>query len=155
MKILNLVGLAAVILGTLGFVAAIIVPNSLAAKAQLVQRMKPYDPDTAALVGEIGTPIGSPQQMVITDEKAFLPGRGETGARLVNDDYLKAHGEYPLQVKTIHYAAGLVRMGTGAASLIGLAVFLWTRKRLRPNPHPDQLESYHVSPVFTGKGTNS
>lgn len=134
MKLLHRLALVVLVLGVVGFVGSFVVPASLASKAELIQRMQPYDALTAELTGESGTPIGSPQLMVIDDPAAFLPGKGEEGARLVNDDYLKAEGIYPLQVKTIDFVAGLVRLGTGAAALVGLAGFLWTRKRLQAVP---------------------
>lgn len=139
MKALNLLGCAMLVLGMIGLLGSIILPRNLASKARLTQRMTPYDADTAALTGEIGTPVGEPQLMIIDDERAFLKGEGENGARLVDDNYLKAKGIYPLQVKTVNFVAGLARLGTAAVAGIGLVLFVWTRKVLRRRANADPL----------------
>ena len=130
MKLLNMLGCAMLAIGMVALLGSIIVPKVLTSKAQLTQRMTPYDADTAALTGDIGTPVGEPQSMIIDEERAFLKGKGETGARLVDDNYLKVKGIYPLQVKTVDFVAGLVRLGTATVAGIGLLLFLWTRKVL-------------------------
>lgn len=147
MKFLNLAGCAMLMLGILGFLASAIVPGQMASKGELIQRITPYDADTAALTGEVGVPIGSPQEMIIDDAKAFLSGSGESGAKLVDDDYLKAHGIYPLQVKTVRYVGGLARIGTGALALVGLVLFGWTRRKLKKGAAADPYAAaYTISP---------
>lgn len=125
-----MLGCAMLVMGMVGFLGSIIVPEVLRSKAQLTQRMTPYDADTAALTGDIGTPVGEPQPMIIDDERAFLKDKGENGVRLVDDNYLKSKGIYPLQVKTVDFVAGLVKIGTATVAGIGLLLFLWTRRVL-------------------------
>lgn len=139
MKLLNMLGCAMLVMGMVGLLGSIIVPKVLRSKAQLTQRMTPYDADTAALTGDIGTPVGEPQAMIIDDERAFLKGKGENGARLVDDNYLKAKAIYPLQIKTVDFVAGLVRLGIATLAGIGLVLFLWTRKALRRTTNADPL----------------
>ena len=129
MKFLRFIGLVMLGIGLAGLVLVSVVPRNMISRAQLVQRIKPYDTDTAALTGEVGTPIGEPQQMIISDEKAFLPFRPDQSARQVNDDYMKAHGEYPLQVKTVEYVSGLLWWVFVGAILFGAMLgFLMHRK---------------------------
>jgi hypothetical protein len=146
MKFLNTAGCALLMLGILGFLASAIVPSQMASKGRLIQRIKPYDKDVASLTDEIGETIGSPQVMIIDDAKAFLPGSGESGAKLVNDDYLKAHSIYPLQVKTVRYVGGLARIGTGAMALVGLVLFGWTRRKLKKSDRDVFPTVYTISP---------
>ena len=126
-----MLGCAMMVMGMIGLLGSIIVPKVLSSKAQLTQRMTPYDADTAALTGDAGTTVGEPQMMIIDDERALLKGKGENGARLVDDNYLRAKGIYPLQVKTVNFTAGLIRLGTTTVAGIGFLLFVWTRKVLR------------------------
>lgn len=118
-------------MSVLGLIATSIYQSNLESRATLIQRVKPYDKATAELLGEAGTPIGSPQRMIVTDQKAFLPGKGEQGQRFVSDDYLKGHGIYPLQAKTVGYVGGLVKLGLAAMALIGFLAAWWFGRRER------------------------
>lgn len=123
MKILNLLAWSMLALGLIGLSAAFVAGGALAAKGRLVQRVAPYQPDVAQLVGETGEAVGEPQAMIIDDPAAFLPGKTSTGALLADDAYLKRRGIYPLQVKTVHFVAGVAKLGAaglGAAGLAGL-----------------------------------
>ena len=116
-------------LAVLGLFAAAIYQSNQESQATLIQRVKPYDKDTAELLGEVGTPIGSPQKMIVSDQKAFLPGKGEQGQRFVSDDYLKAHDIYPMQAKTVGYVGGLVKLGLAGVALVGLlAAWMLSRR---------------------------
>lgn len=118
-------------LAVLGLFAAGIYQSNLESQAALIQRVKPYDKATAELLGGVGTPIGTPQRMIVTDPKAFLPGKGDQGERFVSDDYLKAHGIYPLQAKTVGYVGGLVKLGLAGMTLVGFVAALWLGRRER------------------------
>jgi len=124
-------------LGVLGILAAgmaMIVAQSFASKAQLVQIVKP-DAAEAALFGDsAGTPIGSPQEMIISDAKAFLPGEGKDGAKLVNDDYLKKNGIYPLQLQTVRFVSNIVLLVGGGLGVLGIAIGWFLRRRLLAKP---------------------
>jgi len=130
-KNLKLFGGIAVGLGLIGLSGSVIVPARLMSQTQLVQRMIPYNAETATLTGDVGTPVGEPQQMIITEEAAFLPGKSEFGANLVNDNYLKEKGIYPLQVKTVNFIAGPVRLGAGIAIVVRIGILLWVNGPLR------------------------
>lgn len=112
-------------------VATAIYQSNLESNAILVQRVKPHDQATADLLGEVGTPIGSPQRMIVSDQRAFLPGKGEQGERFVNDDYLKEHDVYPLQAKTVGYVGGLVKLGLAGIALVGFLAAWWFGRRER------------------------
>ena len=107
--------------------ASVVVENDYRGRAQLVQRVQ--RDAGAELFGDAGTPLGSPQKLIIDDPKAYVEGEGESGARLVDDKYLTDHKIYPLQLKSIEYMASMTRLGTGAAALLALGL-LWARKRL-------------------------
>lgn len=98
--------------------------------AALVQRVEPSA--AASLFGEEdgpGTPIGSPQRLIVRDPAAFLPGEGEGGVRFVNETYLRERGVYPLQVKTVELVRNLVALGAGLAALVFGGLWLWARGR--------------------------
>ncbi|MCC7435923.1 MAG: hypothetical protein IT363_14660 [Methanoregulaceae archaeon] len=92
--------------------------SSLIGKAELTQRIKPHDPAMAELLGEVGTPIGEPQRMIIEDASVILPGKGDQGQRLVNDTLMLEKGVYPLQEKTVSYVAGLVKLGSATGAVL-------------------------------------
>lgn len=130
MKFLNRLAYVALALCVVGFVATMVLSRGLVAKGELSQLVKPADPAVAALTGEVGAMIGEPQVMIITDEKAILPGKSAGGARMVNQDYLKEQGIYPLQVKTVQFATRVAQYGFGGGALVALIGALWTGKRL-------------------------
>ncbi|WP_102128435.1 hypothetical protein [Deinococcus planocerae] len=96
----------------------------------LVQRVEPNA--AASLFGDAdspGTPIGSPQLLIVRDPAAFLPGEGEGGVRFVSEPYLRERGLYPLQVKTVELVRNLVALGSGLAALVFGGLWLWARSR--------------------------
>jgi hypothetical protein len=129
MKLVKSLAVLAVFVGVVGLLGSTIAPQVLRSRAQLVQRITPYDKDTAALTGEPGDLIGEPQLMVIEDQAAFLPGTSEKGARLADDNYLRSHSVYPLQMKTVGFVAGLARLASAGFGLAGLALLLFARRR--------------------------
>lgn len=129
-KLIMLLRVVAV-LAVLGIGGAFWQESSLVSKAQLIQRMKPHDSAVAALLGEVGTPIGDPQRMIIEDETVFLTGSGTQGQRFVDDDAMKAKEIYPLQEKTVKYVAGLVKIGALASAVGSLVLAWWLGRRRR------------------------
>ena len=118
------------VLALLVLLLSFVVGGVLTRDATLVQRVEPNA--AGALFGEAdspGTPIGSPQLLIVRDQAAFLPGEGEGGARFVNETYLRESGQYPLQVKTVELIRNLVALGSGVAALLFGAVWLWARRR--------------------------
>jgi hypothetical protein len=96
--------------------------------AQLVQLVQPDEVGLNSLFadssGVPGTPIGSPQTMIISDPKAFMDGAGSNGEKYVNDAYLKANNIYPLQVKTVNFFRDSVAWVAGIAAVL-MAAFRW------------------------------
>lgn len=114
----------------LGLVAAagsVVVENDYRGRAQLVQRVQ--RDEGADLFGDAGTPLGSPQLLIIDDPKAFVEGKGDQDSRLVDDKYLSDHNIYPLQMKTVSYFAEMTRLGSGAAILAAVAGLIILRRR--------------------------
>ncbi len=118
-------------LSALAFLATFAIEGSYASRAKLIQRVS-VDPALAAL-GDEGTPIGEPALMIVDDPEAFLGKQTPDGAEMVSETYLQEHKVYPLQLKTVRYVAGLVRLGSGAAAvLLGLAAVFARKRSLRP-----------------------
>ena len=102
----------------------------LTSKARTVQLVKPVDPDVAALTGDKAIPIGNPETTIVTDPAAFVEGSPDPNVQWVDQDYLKAKGIYPLQVKTVEFISSMTKLGSAAGALVALAVFLFSRRRL-------------------------
>lgn len=143
MRTLATVSIVFGILGLLVAIATFPVRQSYAGRAEQIQLARPADA-AGALFDETHTPIGSPQAMIIDDRAAFLEGSGENGARLANDDYLREKGIYPLQLQTVDFIAGLVRLGGLLAGGVGIGLGLWLRRR-SPRSNQGALEA-HASP---------
>lgn len=118
------------IVGVLLAVASVSIESSYAAKAKLVQRMR-ID-EATSLFGDEGTPIGSPQKLIIDDSKAFNGKKTAEGAEIVDEGYLEKNKIYPLQMQTVAYVSGLVRIAGGVAFLLAGLVGLWARRRSPP-----------------------
>lgn len=99
--------------------------------AQLVQRVEVSADTGASLFGgaETGTPIGSPQLLIVRDEQAFLPGSGAGGVRLISEGYLREHQIYPLQAKTVWFIRDMLLLGALALLVLGIALHWWVRRR--------------------------
>lgn len=132
MRILRVLFWSALILSGTLFLASIPVYQSYASRGELIQRIEPHDEAIAELLGEIGTPIGSPLVMIIDDQRAFLSGESPEGVKLVSEPYLQENGIYPLQLKTVAYVTKLVRIGTAIVFGLGsLGIWLTGRKLRR------------------------
>lgn len=120
---------ALALLAAIALIATFPIRQSFASRAQLIQRVEPSA--AADLFGDAGTPIGSPQMLIIDDASAFLPDvPGE--ARRVDETKLREKGIYPLQLQTVDYLIAWVRGGAGAAmGLFGLGWVLLGRRRKR------------------------
>ncbi|MCH7903222.1 MAG: hypothetical protein IH944_01495 [Armatimonadetes bacterium] len=99
-------------------------------KAQLVQLVEVTE--EAALFGEPGELIGSPQRLVIeVPAEAIIEGAGPQGSILVDKAYLDDHGIYPRQLKTITFIGGTVRTASVTAAFVLMAALLLIRWRER------------------------
>lgn len=123
------IGWILLVTGILVLIGSFPVRAHYAGQAQLIQRVETSDADD--LFGGQGTPIGSPQQMIITDPKAFLEGESPEGARRVSENYLKDNQIYPLQLQTVDFAVSVARIAGGFEALAGLVLVIVARRRLQ------------------------
>ncbi|SEJ38440.1 hypothetical protein SAMN04488058_10749 [Deinococcus reticulitermitis] len=129
------------VLAALALIALILslsVGTLLLRDAALVQRVEP-SAGASALFGDAsgpGTPIGSPQRLIVRDPAAFLPGEGPGGARYVSETYLREQGAYPLQAKTVELVRLLAVLGSGAALLLFGGLWWWAGRRGRGSRVP-------------------
>ncbi|MBL8060684.1 MAG: hypothetical protein JNK63_08235 [Chthonomonas sp.] len=107
-------------------IGSVPIEKSYESKASLVQRIQVDE--AASLFGEAGTPIGSPQMLIIEDSGAFLEGKSKEGARLVSEGYLSDKKIYPLQLQTVHVVARYTRIGAGVAALLAAIVLALIKK---------------------------
>lgn len=131
MKIVAHASWIAMVIGALLIIGAQVGQMYFSSQAQLTQRIAPYDTAVAELTGDFGEPIGQPQLMIINDEAAFLPGKGPDGALFVSDPYLKEHGIYPLQLKTVDFVASTTQWIGLSSLLLGLGLRLWLRRKCK------------------------
>jgi hypothetical protein len=96
--------------------------------AQLIQRIQTDPSGGASLFADPsntpGVKIGSPQMMMVSDPKAFLPQTGSSGERLVDDGYLQKNKIYPLQVKTVVFFRNTIA-GIALIVLLLLGITRW------------------------------
>ncbi|WP_019586308.1 hypothetical protein [Deinococcus apachensis] len=86
------------VLALVALVLSLVVSAVLLRDAALVQRVEPAGA-VGALFGDTespGTPIGSPQRLIVRDAGAFLPGQSQDGVRYLSETYLRENGVYPL-----------------------------------------------------------
>jgi hypothetical protein len=120
------------VLSAIVLIATWPVVSGYGSKAVLAQRVE-RDEAAASLFGDADAyqEIGSPQMLIIEDKGALLPGKSKSGAQMVDEKYLKEKKIYPLQLKTVHYVGGLVRLGAGAVLAVCLALLAFSRLRKR------------------------
>jgi hypothetical protein len=116
-------------LGAIALLASFPVEKSYASRAKLVQRVQKDAADD--LFGGDPKPVGSPQELIIDDQKAFIGEKD--GVHQVDESYLQKNGIYPLQLKSVEYSAGMARLGSGAALIAGLLGLTIVRRR-SPSP---------------------
>jgi hypothetical protein len=135
-KTLILAGIALSALGAIAFIGSFPVMSYYEGKAVLAQRVE--KDEAGALFDDPYRNIGSPQQFVIDDPKAFLPEKGEDGVALLSEDYLKEKGIYPTQLQSIRAIVNYSRMGAGALFVAGdvLLVFGLLRRRFGDQSAP-------------------
>lgn len=128
MKVLGRICIGLAVCALLGLVATFPLESSFASRAKKVQRVQ-IDA-ASSLFDEAGVPIGTPQEMIIDDPKAFLGKKDESGAELVSENYLQEKGIYPLQLQTVRFLMGNARIGLGIGAVaFAVAGLLLVRKR--------------------------
>ena len=126
----NVAGVAA-ILAALLLVVTLVASVWLSGRAERAQRIIPHDEATAALLGEIGTPVGRVDEYIIFNRNAFLDGTADGGARLVSEPFLEENSVYPLQLKTVTFLRNVISMVSSAIFVVCGGVWLWLRRRGR------------------------
>ena len=96
---------------------------SRAAKYQRIQKTP-----EAELFGDIGEPIGSPQEYVVDDPKAILPGEDANGNKMLDENYLKENG-YPVQLQTVKFLMSQAWIGAGVGLALGILGIVLTRRK--------------------------
>jgi hypothetical protein len=128
-KIVRVAGIVVTVLCLVGLATAPSIRDSYKSRAVLTQRVQ-IDQAGATLFGDGTTPIGSPQLMIIDDPKAIVgQPKSKDGPRQVDDAYLKTHGIYPLQLKTVDYTLHLAQITLIAGVIVGLLAATLTRSR--------------------------
>ena len=134
MNILKVLAAGGAILAAVVLVVTLLASVWLGSRAEPVQRVVPHDEATAALLGEVGTPVGRVDRYIILNEGAFLGETGDAGAQLVSETFLKENDVYPLQLKTVTFLRNLVAAASLAAFLLLGGLWLWLRRRGEPAP---------------------
>ncbi len=129
MKILRILGYIIIALSIVGVIGAQVTKSSYAKRAKVYQRIERTE--EAALFGDVGTKIGSPQALIIDDEKAILPEKLEDGTPLISENYLKENNIYPLQLKTINETTTMATMSSLAALIVGVLITLFAGSKLK------------------------
>jgi hypothetical protein len=134
-RIRDIAGILAV-LALVVCAGSFIVASVFSNGSSLVQLIQPEDSAVAGLFAEetsgepAGTRIGSPQVMVIRDEKAFLEGDGAQGERFVSQKYLDENQIYPLQVKTILFFRNVTALVAALGAFMMVGLWFWSRSRI-------------------------
>ncbi len=134
MNTLKVLAAGGAILAATVLVVTLLVSVWLSSRAEAVQRVVPHDEATAALLGEVGTPVGRVDDYVILNEGAFLGATTDAGAHLVSEPFLEENNVYPLQLKTVTFLRNLVAAASLAAFVLFTGLWLWLRRRREPAP---------------------
>jgi hypothetical protein len=110
--------------------AAFPAQSVFSSKAVLAQRVLPSE--EAALFGDAGDLLDSePKLYIISDAAAFLEEESEAGHKLIDQAYLEANGIYPLQLQTVLFTLGQIKLGSGITLMLMLTG-LWLVRRKGP-----------------------
>ena len=131
MTILKNVVKGGTILAALSLVVTLVASVWLSSQAGPVQRVIPHDEATAALLNEVGTPVGRVDEYIIFNRNAFLGETADGNARLVSEPFLEENDIYPLQLKTVRFLRNLIGLVSLAVLVVCGAVWLWLRRRER------------------------
>jgi hypothetical protein len=120
------------IIGVIVLIGSFVVSSIITQNAVLAQRVEIQETGVAALFGtenEVGKPIGSPQRLIINDQKAFLEKTGENGLRYVSDKYLKDNNIYPLQALTVEFFRNITAIIAGLGAMVMLGLWRLTKPK--------------------------
>ncbi len=132
MKRLASLSAGTALLAALVMIFALLATFWLGRQAETVQRVVPFGEATAALLGEVGTPVGGANMYLVFDKKAFIEStdaRGEP-VRFLNETYLLENDIYPWQMKTVRFARNVVAVVSGLALVLFGSLSLLLKARL-------------------------
>lgn len=111
----------------IGFASTFAMESSFESRAQTVQVVR-IDKTHHNPFGPVTIDVGDPIKVILDDQAAFLKNKTGTGLPMVDEDYIKRHGDAALQLKTMQSVVGLARVGC-VLSLIaaGAGLVLITR----------------------------
>lgn len=109
-------------LAALAAIATVPIEGSYAKRAKTYQLIEPSE--EAALFGDPGTMIGTPQMYIVDDPKAVLAEPLQDGTLALDNTYLTKNGIYPLQLKTVSESLSMARLGLGVGTFV-LAALSW------------------------------
>jgi hypothetical protein len=126
-------GLFFVVLGLLAAGVSFVAAGPYAARSGTYQLVK--ESETAALFGDAGEPIGTPQVYVVSDPSFVLDQEDGEGVRQLSLTRMEKAGSYPLQFKSVEAVLGYVRAGGIGVLLLGLvltALPAWRTRKAVP-----------------------
>jgi hypothetical protein len=122
-KALMIVGAILSLLGVAALGISFALMAQYEAKAILAQRVE--KDEAGALFDDPYRKVGSPQQYVIDDPKAFLPDKGEDGVALLSEDYLLANNIYPTQLQSLRTVINYGRIAAAVVFVLGDALLIF------------------------------
>ena len=114
----------------LGFALTFAMESSYESRAQKVQVVR-IDKTQHNPFGPVTIDVGDPIMVILDDPAAFLKNTTGTGLKMVDEDYIKQHGDAALQLKSMESVIGLARVGC-VLSLIAAGVGLVLVRRFIP-----------------------
>ena len=129
MNILRLIAGGGALLAALLLVTTLVASAWLVSRAERVQRIVPHDEATATLLGEVGTPVGRPDDYIIFHRGAFTGETTDEGAQLVSEPFLEENNVYPWQLKTVIFLRNLISAVSLAAFVLLGGVWFWLWQR--------------------------
>jgi hypothetical protein len=109
-------------LAVLGFFLSFLVEASFVSRGRLMEIVR-KSPEGLHQGGQGYRSVAAARLMVLDDGGAFLPGFGDQGEILVDEEYLKRHHVYPVAVKSFELMGWISRVGCGMAGIACLAGF--------------------------------
>ncbi|MBS1704762.1 MAG: hypothetical protein JST40_02730 [Armatimonadetes bacterium] len=113
-----------------GLVVVRVIERSYQNRAVFAQRVQ-LDRTADDLFGDKNSyiEIGGPEYFVVDDQRAFLDGITTRGARKLDDEYLREHKIYPLQMQSVRFVAKWVNIALGALAFVSIGILLWAANR--------------------------
>jgi hypothetical protein len=116
----------------LGFMFSFAMETSFSSRAQKVQVVR-IDKTKHSPFGPVTIDVGDPAMLIVDDPKAFLKNKTATGLRMLDEEYVKQHGDGALQLNAMTSIIVLARAGCVLSILAaGAGLFLIRRISMLP-----------------------